>query len=104
VFQALGTHPVAKVSLCVALHAAKLDELPAKMNKNAAKNSCSCFGTKLGKRHLQIALTHAAQTAKSPKDADGDEPGKQARQPTGQATQAACNGYNHSILKDFPHR
>jgi len=104
VFQSLGPYPIACVFRRKARHAAKLDELPAKMDVDAAKDFFPGFGGEFRESQLEVALAHSAQAAKAPTDGEGDEAGEQTRHSSRHVAQAARYGDNQPILEVFPHR
>jgi hypothetical protein len=102
-FQPFRPNPVASILGRIPRHAAELDELPAQMNVNPPQNSFPGFGREFRKSKLKIPHAYASQSPEAPIDPERNATGKNARDATRQAAQAARDGYNQPILEVFTH-
>ena len=88
VLQPLGAHPVTRCFARVALHAAELDQLPAKVDVYLRRISFLAWARELRRRHLQIAHTHPTQPPKTPIDGKGERAAKRRAAPRGMRPRA----------------
>jgi hypothetical protein len=102
-FQPLCADPVARILGRIPRHAAELDKLPAQVNVNPPQNSLSGFLRELWQGKLKIPHACASQSPEAPIDPERNATGKNARDATWQAAQAARDGYNQPILEVFTH-
>jgi hypothetical protein len=102
-FQPFRPNPFARILGRIPRHAAELDKLPAQVNVNPPQNSFSGFLRELRQSKLKIAHPYASQSPEAPIDPERNATGKNARDATRQAAQAARDGYNQPILEVFTH-
>jgi hypothetical protein len=102
-FQPFRPDPVARILGRIPRHAAELDELPAQVNVNPPQNFSPGFGREFREGQQKIAHPHAPQPPKAPINPERNAAGKNARNATRHAAQAARNGYNQPILEVFTH-
>ena len=103
VLKAFSAHPVAGVFRRVTRHAAELDQLPAEVKIDAAKNLLPGIHGELGESHLEVAHADTTQTAKEPIDHEGEAPRPETGQAARHASQHARYGHYEPIFQSFLH-
>ncbi len=91
-------NPALRVFRGVARHAAKLDQLPAKMAIHAAQNLVAFDCWEFRQRQFEIPLAHAAQAAKPVINSPCQPAGKPARYAPWHPSQNARHGQNEPVF------